>query len=349
VTSRERVLTAFDHREPDRVPLWCGSSPEFWAKAKRELGISDDEALRVVFGDDFRRVTAPDCGPTVALSPGAESCTVFGVERHGFGYGQPMSHPLMNATCARIEAYRWPDPNDVDVSHVRTDAESFGGEYAILGGNWSPFWHDVIDLLGMEYLYWQMFDAPELVDCVFRRTVDYYYEVSRRIFEAAAGAIDIFFIGNDFGGQTGPLIGERHFRRFISPHLKRLVDLGHEYGARVMLHCCGGFRQLLPAMVEIGLDAVHAVQPSCVGMDLAELKAAFGDKLVLNGAIDSHHVLIKGTPDLVREKTREVLDIMMPGGGFIAGASHDYILEDTPVGNVVAMFDTVREYGVYPR
>ena len=349
MTGRERVLTTFEHREPDRVPLWCGSSPEFWAKAKRELGITDDEALRELFDDDFRRVTAPDCGPEVDLSPGAESCTVFGVERHGFGYGQPMAHPLMNATGARAEAYPWPNPDDVDVSRVRADAESFGGQYAILGGNWSPFWHDVIDLLGMEYLYWQMFDAPELVDCVFQHAVDYYYEVSRRIFEAAHGAIDIFFIGNDFGGQTGPLIGERLFRRYISPHLKRLVDLGHEYGTRVMLHCCGGIRQLLPAMIETGLDAVHAVQPSCVGMDLTELKSSYGDKLVFNGAIDSHHVLINGTPDLVREQTRAVLDIMMPGGGYIAGASHDYILEDTPVENVLAMFETIREYGVYRR
>ncbi len=100
-------------------------------------------------------------------------------------------------------------------------------------------------------------------------------------------------------------------------------------------------------MLEAGLDAIHAVQPVCRGMDLAELKARFGDRLVFNGAIDSQHVLIEGSVDLVRAETREVLDIMMPGGGYIAGASHDTILEETPVENVVAMFDTVREYGVY--
>jgi len=100
-------------------------------------------------------------------------------------------------------------------------------------------------------------------------------------------------------------------------------------------------------MIEVGLDALQAVQPSARGMDPASLKAAFGDRMVFNGCIDSHHVLIRGTPDLVRSKTRQILDIMKPGGGYIVSASHDYILEETPVENVVAMFDTAREYGRY--
>jgi uroporphyrinogen-III decarboxylase len=82
-------------------------------------------------------------------------------------------------------------------------------------------------------------------------------------------------------------------------------------------------------------------------MDLKKLKADFGEKILFNGAIDSHHVLIEGTPETVSAQTRKVLDIMAPGGGFIAGASHDTILEETPVENVLAMFDTVREYGNY--
>ena len=77
---------------------------------------------------------------------------------------------------------------------------------------------------------------------------------------------------------------------------------------------------------------------------LRRLKAEYGDKILFNGAIDSHHVLIRGTPELVRRKTREVLEVMMPGGGYVAGASHDYILEETPLENVLAMFDVVKEY-----
>ncbi|RLG19806.1 uroporphyrinogen-III decarboxylase, partial [Candidatus Micrarchaeota archaeon] len=130
-------------------------------------------------------------------------------------------------------------------------------------------------------------------------------------------------------------------------HLARLVDLGHAYGLKVQLHCCGGFAPLIPLMIKAGVDALHAVQPNCKGMDLRKLKKEFGEKIVFNGAIDSHHVLIEGTPETVREATKQVLDIMMPGGGYIAGASHDSILEETPVENVLAMFDTVKEYGRY--
>jgi uroporphyrinogen-III decarboxylase len=79
----------------------------------------------------------------------------------------------------------------------------------------------------------------------------------------------------------------------------------------------------------------------------SELKAAFGDRIVLNGCIDTQFVLIQGTPDLVRTRTREVLDIMMPGGGYIASPSHDYVLPETPIENIITLYETVREHGRY--
>ena len=201
----------------------------------------------------------------------------------------------------------------------------------------------------MENMSLKMYDEPELVDAVLQHVVDYYATVSQNIFDAAGDLIDIFFFGNDFGSQRGPLLSDALFRRFILPHLARLVDLGHAYNLKVMMHCCGGFAALIPAMIEIGLDGLHAVQPSCRGMDLVRLKRAFGRDIVFNGAIDSHHVLIDGTPAGIREKTREVLAVMMPGGGYVAGASHDTILEETPVENAVAMFDAIQEFGRYAR
>ena len=353
MTSRERVLAAFAHEEPDRVPRWCGASPEFLAKAKRHLGITDTEQLFVRFGDDFRRVharfTGPDeFSPDKRLSPGSTCRTPFGIERHGYGYGQPLSHPLANATLKEIHDYPWPDPAWMDVTHIRTEALAWNRQYAILGGDWSPFWHDAIDLLGMETLLLKLYDEPEVVGAVLQHVMDYYAAVSQRIFAAAGDAIDIFFIGNDFGGQTGPLMGEQLFRRFMFPHLQRLCRLGHDHEKKVMMHCCGSYVPLMPAMVEAGLDGLQALQPTTPDMQPAALKARFGRQLVFNGCIDSHHVLIEGTPDLVRQRTREVLKIMAPGGGYILSASHDYLLDETPVENVLAMFDAVAEFGRYP-
>lgn len=349
MTSRDRVLAAFAFDEPDRVPAWFGASPEFMEKAKLRF-LMDDEQLREFFGDDFRVVRATCADPKMEQKEdGVDHRTAFGVERTGIGYGQPVSHPLSSASLTDILDYPWPEPAWNDVSHIQSQAKKYHDKYAVMSGDWSPFWHDAIDLLGMEKFMLTMYEAPDVVDTLLTKIVDYYYETSRLIFDAAGSEIDIFFFGSDFGTQQGPMISEALFRRFIQPQLARLAGLGHDYGLKVMLHCCGGIVELLPAMIEAGIDAIHAIQPCCHGMDLRLLKREFGSRIVFNGAIDSHHILLDGSPDSVRHETERVLDIMMPGGGYIAGASHDYILGETPVENIDAMFDTIQNYGVYSR
>ena len=343
MTSRERVLSAFRHEEPDIVPRWCGASPEFWDKAKKALNLND-ESLRIRFGDDFRRVIAPYV-KTQELSSGVSFRTPFGIERKGIGYGQPISHPLTKASLTDLHDYPWPDASHIDVSKLRAEINAWNGYYAVLGGDWSPFWHDAIDLVGMETLFFKMYDDPKFIDKLLDYIVSFYEKSSLRIFEEAADIMDVFFIGNDFGSQTGPLLGPDLFQRFILPHLQKLINLGHDYDLLVQLHCCGGFEPLLPCMIEAGLDAVHAIQPSCHGMELKILKQRYGDQIVFNGCIDSHHILIDGeSPDFVREQTLKVLSIMAPGGGYVAGASHDSILVETPVDNVLVMFDAVEEF-----
>jgi uroporphyrinogen decarboxylase len=354
MTSRERVRAVFSHEIPDRVPAWLGASPEFKALARKRAGLTSDEDLALFVGDDFRRAYAryagpPEFSPDSALNhPAATSRTPFGVERLGYGYGQPADHPLAGIrSIANIEAFAWPDPGWMDVSHVRADAEAWGGRFSVLGGDWSPFYHDAIDLVGMETFMIMLVENPVLADVLLRRIVDYYFRVSARIFEAAADVIDIFFIGNDFGTQNGPVVGEALFRRFFLPHLARLASLGHDFGLKVMLHCCGGFFPLIPALIDAGIDALQSLQPDARDMAPARLKSAFGGRVVFNGCIDTHHWLIDGTPDLVRAKTRETLEIMKPGGGYIASPSHDFLLPETPVENVFALYETVREFGGY--
>ncbi len=353
MTSKERVMTAFGYQEPDRVPCWLGASPEFRLLMRDHLGLADDESLSRWVGDDFRRVFAryagpPEKAPTANLHyPDATYRTPFGVERHGYGYGMPLNRPLLEATTVReIHDYDWPDPAWMDVSHIRDEVGQYGGEYAILGGDWSPFWHDALDLFSFRNLSYKMYDAPEMVDALLQHVVDYYVGVSTRVFDAAADVIDIFFIGNDFGGQTGPLIGEKLFRRFYVPHLERLASLGHSYGLKVLMHCCGGFAPLIPAMIEAGIDGVQALQPTCRGMDPSDLKSNWGGKLAMMGAVDTQ-LLIEGTPEQARAETRRILGIMKPGGGYVCSPSHDYLLPETPVENVAALYETVREFGAY--
>ncbi len=354
LSSRDRVLTAFGHREPDRVPCWLGASPEWRAIACDYLSLPDDEALSVYLGDDFRRVFSSYAGPERThpsrnLSrPDATYRTPFGVERYGYGYGMPLHEPLKDAqTLAEVQAYEWwPDPEWIDVSQVRADALKYDREYAILGGEWSPFWHDAIDLLGFDGLIYAMHDQPDIAHEVIGRCADYYLAVSRRIFEASGDAVDVFFIGNDLGAQNGPMVGPRQFRTYVLPHLKRFVDLGHEFGKVVVLHCDGSIRHFIPDMIAMGLDGIQSVQPYCTGMALDGLKADFGDQMTFFGCVDTQ-ALIEGTQAEARQLTIDTLTTMMPGGGFIASPSHDYLLPETPVENVIVMYETIKECGWY--
>jgi uroporphyrinogen-III decarboxylase len=353
MTSKERVMTAFNFEEPDHVPSWLGASPEFRELMREHLDLPDDESLSVWVGDDFRRVFASYAGPdefapTSNLKyPNATYRTPFGVERHGYGYGMPLNRPLLHAeTIEDIHNHAWPNPEWMDVSQIRAEAQRYKGQYAILGGDWSPFWHDALDLLTFEKLSYMMYDNPEMLDALLNHLVEYYLAVSTNIFDAAGDVIDIFFIGNDFGGQTGPLIGEKQFRRFFLPHIKRFVDLGHDHGLKVMMHCCGGFAPLIPAMIEVELDGLQALQPTCRGMNPNDLKSEFGDQMVMMGAVDTQ-LLIEGTPESAHAETRRILDIMMPGGGYICSPSHDYLLPETPVENITELYKTIREHGSY--
>ena len=110
---------------------------------------------------------------------------------------------------------------------------------------------------------------------------------------------------------------------------------------------CGGFYQLIPSMHKAGIDSVQSLQPVNDGMLPANLKKNYGDQMIFNGAIDSINRLIYGTKEQCIETTKEVVSIMKPGGGYILSPSHDYLLEMTPVENVLAMYDTCLECGGY--
>ena len=213
-----------------------------------------------------------------------------------------------------------------------------------IGGSWAPFWHDAVDLVGMETMACLMYDAPVFVETMLGRIVDYYVSLNTRIFEEAGDLIDLLFIRNDFGTQTGPLISKEHFERFISPCIKRLVEVAHRYEIKTMLHSSGGIRPLLPSIIGTGIDALHALQPDCPGMQGGTIKKEFGHKLVLSGGIDARGVLLHGTTTEVKQSVRETLRILVPGGGYLAAPSVDAITEDTPVANILAMYDAIAEW-----
>jgi uroporphyrinogen decarboxylase len=157
--------------------------------------------------------------------------------------------------------------------------------------------------------------------------------------------IDIILFGDDLGMQQGPQISPKMYREFFQPRQKIMWSRAKELaGVKVKLHCCGGVRELLPGLIEAGLEAINPVQITCAGMDPAELKRDFGSQLTFwGGGCDTRHTLSTAKPEEIKDHVRRLMDIWRPGGGYVFQQVHN-ILADVPPANIVAMFETVREF-----
>ncbi len=336
--AKERFMRVFTRARGGGVARWLGASREFITKACVELDM-DEEQFRVRIGDDLRFVS-PD-----PIGQGGLSVDAFGIERRGAGYGQPVSHPLGDApTIEALRDYPWPDPEDEDLAGLRARISHVAEQYAVAGGSWSPFWHDAVDLVGMETMACLMYDDPVFVETMLNRIVDYYVGLNTRTFEEAGDLIDIVFIRNDFGTQTGPLIGSEHFVRLVAPCIRRLVGVAHRYDVKVVFSSSGGIRPLLSALVATGIDALHGLQPDCPGMQPVAIRQVLGDSVVLSGGVNARGALLHGTPDEVRRDVWHTLRVFAPGGGYLAAPSVDAVTDDVPVENILAMYDAVAEW-----
>ncbi len=159
---------------------------------------------------------------------------------------------------------------------------------------------------------------------------------------AVGESIDIVLFGDDLGMQTGPMMSPRMYRELFKPRHKLLWNRAKELAdVKVMLHCCGGVRELMPDLIEAGLDAINPVQISCSGMSAGELKAEFGkDVTFWGGGCDTQDVLPNGTPRQVAEHVKQQVSMLRPGGGFVFQQVHN-ILANVPPENIMAMFDAV--------
>lgn len=343
-TSRERVLDAFEHRQPDRVPMWYGADSRVTEALKRATGSADEEALMRALHIDFRRVRERYVGPPLRTFADGTWETYWGVRRAGDYAGQPMTHPLAGIEHVEdLDRFAWPSPDWFDFSGIRADCQSWQ-DLAVIGGPWVVVYTGSTELVGTEEFLLKLHTHPEVIEAILGRVADFYFEVATRFFEAAGDCIDIFFFGDDFGGQNGLQLSPTMWRHFMKPYLRRFVDLGKSAGLKVMLHSCGGVREIIPDLIDIGMDALNPVQARARGMEAPGLKRDFGSQICFHGAIDHQHVLPEGTPAEVRAEVRSVIDVMAPGGGYCLAPSHDLLLAEFPTENILAMYDEGYRY-----
>lgn len=356
MTSKERVLTALHRSEPDRVPLNYASNPASDARLKKHFGLvgDDNEGLRQALGIDFRGVHAPYAGPKLHADIPERGVQVddWGIHRRWVehpsgGYWDYCDFPLREATAEEVAAWPMPDPGAFDYSGIAETCRRWR-DYAVFCGG--PGVGDVINSTGMlrsmeQTLVDLISDDPAGLLLAQRRAA-IYLGIMERTLEAADGGIDLLWMGEDLGTQLAPMISLELYRRHIRPIHQRFIDLAKRFEIPVIVHTCGASSWVYDDFIEMGVSAVDTLQPEAAGMDPKTLKKRFGDRLAFHGCISTAGPLATGTPEAVRETCRRTLEIMMPGGGYCMAPTHS-IQDNTPLANVLAMYEAGQTFGVY--
>jgi uroporphyrinogen decarboxylase len=282
--------------------------------------------------------------------------TVQGTDRTGrpwtWTYQHAHSSPLQGACSVReIDDYpHWPSADMWDYSTVEQECRTAGRtSCAVVHGG------DRLDrtaqlkpamyLRGTEQFLSDLLLEPAIAEGIVEHISHYYLTYNERVFEAAAGAIDIFFMGDDMGTQTGLWVSPKLYRRFFKDRFRAFNDLAHRYGIKTMYHTCGNVTKLIPDFIDCGLDILQSLQPAA--MDLSYLKREYGKHLAFQGGIDIQDVMPNATPEEVKRHVRDRAAILGPDGGYIFCTAHN-LLPDVPTENAVALFEAYHECASLP-
>lgn len=356
MTSKERVIRAINHQTPDRVPLgFAGSNLVIDKKLKKhfQLKPEDNDGLFEALGIDVRMIEAPYKGPN--LFKEVPDCNVHPLwgwqtkwtENESGGYWDFAGFPLKDATMEDVEAWPFPNADDFDYDDLTRQCEKYK-DYCIIYGN--PAFAEIMNgagqLFTMENIYMNLVtDHEPTLEFITRRS-NAMYKIFECVLDVASDKIDLIWTGEDLGTQRGPMISLDLFRKHIRPKHQKFIDLATQHNIPVMIHSCGSSSWAFNDLIEMGMDVVDTLQPEAKDMAPAYLKENFGDKLCFHGCISTAGPLAYGTVDEITENVKQTLEIMMPGGGYIMAPTH-MLQDNTPVENVIAAYDTVKDFGFY--
>jgi len=345
MTSRERVLTAVEHREGDRVPITFDCEKEVLAVLKEHFKVPDAEGVWRSLHVDTRLVSADHSHPNIGTRPGGISTNFWGVGSKDVEYSfgtmyDIVYHPLAGMTTVEeINAYAWPTADELSFETLRA-ARKLNPDKAIIAYIGHGGYFTGTELKGMEEFLMDLGSNPALAHRVIDHIMDYTRPAVERLCREAGDAFDIYYIADDFCTALGPLVSPPMFREFIKPYLKTLADICHRSGKKFLLHTCGSVRTFLPEIIDAGVDILEPIQTSAAGMEAEGLKRDFGKDITFYGSIDLINVLSKGSPEDVRSEVLKNFRILGKGGGFIVGPGHTYIQPDTPLENILTMYET---------
>ena len=382
MTSRQRVEKALNHEVPDRVPIDLGGfqtgiHKRAYIELLDYLGIEDAPAIL----DPVQQLAKPceellerfhvDIRYVCAHGPDSFKGGIEQNERDGRGwhdlkdefgvvwsmpndrqlYMDISHHPLADAKIEDLADYPFPKGDDpTRFTGVREQALELrrSTPYAISTGIGGVVYEICWYMRGLERWFIDMIENPAFCEALLDRTLKFWLDYFSGFMAEVGDVIDVVMIGDDIGGQAGPLFSPDFYRRIVKPRQKRLVrHIKSLAAAKIWYHTCGSVAQFIPDLLDNGIDILNPVQISAENMDPRQLKDEFGDKLSFwGGAIDTQHVLPTATPKEIKRHVRRNIEIFKPGGGYVFNNVHNIQL-GVPPENVAALFDAAYEYGFY--
>ncbi|HBP38306.1 MAG TPA: hypothetical protein DD640_06120 [Clostridiales bacterium] len=356
MTSRERVRRTFAFERTDRVTIGYDTNPGVHQRLAQVLGIPDGnmELVMQAIGVDYRGIAAPYIGPQLFRAPEnrrvnpLEGCVMRWVEHEGGGYWDFCDFPLANADDEQFDAFPVPNPDDFDYDAALGQAKSFDGKYGLyVGGAGVP---DIINsngrIMGMEDVLCHLATSYEPAMRFMRRRVEFQLKNMERTLEKCKGYIDFVWLGEDLGTQIAPMISLDLYRGIFKPVHKLFSDLAQAYGVPAMMHTCGSSSWAYEDLIDIGMRGVDTLQPEAANMSPRYLADHFGGRLCFRGCISTAGPLAYGSAGEVELNCRETLAIMMEHRGYHFAPTHQ-IQDNTPVENIIAMYNAAYKYGRY--
>lgn len=324
MSARQNVLDALQHRQPAKIPYDIRFTQHARQKMVEFYGDPDfesqlDNCLSIVRSYAFREVR-----PNIWED-------FFGVQWDRTvdkDIGLVVNRLITPET---FNEYTFPDPDDPEVysrysealAHKKNGLVTVKMGYNLFERAWS--------LVGMENLLMYMITHKPFVHALFDKILEYNLAVIEHFCQFE---VDAFFLGDDWGQQTGVLMGPTLWREFIKPRIHDMYQLARSKGKYVLIHCCGKVQQLFPELIDCGLDVFNPFQPEV--MDVFDMKRTFGDRLSFYGGISTQHTLPFGSVQETRDEVNKLLDIVGKQGGYIASPAHA-IPGDAKPENIAAM------------
>jgi uroporphyrinogen decarboxylase len=384
MTSRERVFTALNHREPDHVPLDFGSTAvtgihidayrrlrAFMGFEERETEILDLYQQTAVVHEDILQKLQVDTRGVLPNPPsgwrlqlaeeGEYICFVneWGVKwrkpKENGRYFDPIGHPLAGSIERDIiDCYKWPDPVDearfAGLAEKMHQLDKDVAPGFIVEGIGGELFDTLFWVRGAVDVYLDFGSDPSTACYLMDRFLEYQMRYWGTVVEKLGTGEIILRLGDDLGDQRGTRISPEMYRRYIKPRHRKLIQFIRQTSSKpvyVFLHSCGSVYDLVGDFIEIGVDILNPVQVSASKMESGRLKREFGRDIVFwGGGVDTQRVLPYGSTDDVKAEVKRRIDDLAPDGGFVFNPVHN-IQFDVPPENIVALWEAWLEYGVY--